>query len=104
MQPPGAKPVAHGADTARDVTVQPSTSLRKLVADALTDGQINDIALDHFPVVYNEYTPGMSRDEKARRLADYARRQYEGEKLEALVAKPNPAAYAEYQRRRAAES
>lgn len=77
---------------------RPPRSLRQLVADALTDGQISDLAYDHFPPVWGQYTAGMGRDDKARRLADYATLQRREDELLRFVAELNPAAYDAYRR------
>lgn len=86
-------------DSDRDRGDLGAGNIRELVAERLGDGQISDLAYDHFRPVYRQFTAGMSKDEKARRLVEYANMQGREQDLHEQVRKLNPGAYDAWRRR-----
>jgi len=67
-------------------------AVRRLIDDALSTEDIDDLALDHFPEVYRDFVAGTGRRARIRQLVEYASRRYRLDELVALVREANPAA------------
>lgn len=68
-------------------------SVRRFVDSALSDSEVEDLALDHFPDVFREFSTGMGRRAKIRLLVEYADRRERLDTLISLVRESNPVAY-----------
>ena len=75
-------------------------TLRELVIDALTAGELNGLASDHFKAVYRTFSDGMDHAERALRLDDHCQRHGADAKrlLIGEVRRLNPAAVEEWER------
>ena len=68
-----------GAGLARTASLSTNASkdfniaaVRALLNDALTDDDLDSLCLDHFKPVHDQFSAGMARTEKIRRLVNYA--------------------------------
>lgn len=68
-------------------------SIRKLVAAALGDQELQNLCFDHFPSVYSEFTAGQPNNQRVLQLVDYVNRHLEFEKLLIAIKRANPNAY-----------
>jgi hypothetical protein len=84
--PPGAGPPG-GQDTA---------ALRRLLTAAFDDGELTTLCFDHFYPLYEQFSAGMSKEAKVRRLLDYCLRQEQVERLLTLLQARNPAQFARF--------
>lgn len=73
-------------------------SVRRLVDDALSDDDVDDLCLDHFPSVRRAFAAGMSRRAKIRVLVDHATRHDRLADVVRLVADANPEMYRRHTR------
>jgi hypothetical protein len=48
---------------------------RQFIMEFFSDEELNNFCFDYFPLVYNEFTTGMAKGQKARLLVDRCRRQ-----------------------------
>ena len=56
--------------------------IRKFIIERFSDGELENLCFDYFPTVYNEFTLGMPKGQKARLLLGFCRR----ERLHDLIA------------------
>lgn len=70
--------------------------VRQLLTDALSDGQLRNLAFDHFRPAYEQMGQGMGKGAKVQFLIEHCARQRQMARLLALVRQENPACYAEY--------
>src|SRR5262245_40342430 len=61
--------------------MNPSPSLHSRIADAFDDQELRTLCFDHFPVVYREFTIGMTRNQMIQILLDYCVRHQAGDTL-----------------------
>lgn len=61
-----------------------SAAIRKLLQDALSEEELTSLCYDYFRPVYDQFSTGMSRLQKAQRLIEYCERR---EQLGALLAR-----------------
>jgi hypothetical protein len=61
-----------------------------LIQDALSEGEIRDLAFEHYRLVYDDYAAAMSRSELIRRLVDWCDRHGQLAELTDHVAERNP--------------
>jgi len=78
-------------------------AIRKLVAAALGDQELQDLCFDHFRAVYSQFTAGQPKNQRVLQLVDYADRYLEIEKLLVAIKKANPNAYAMFESQLALE-
>jgi hypothetical protein len=71
-------------------------AVRRLLDDALSGEDLDDLTLDHFPDVYRNFSAGTGRRAKIRQLVEFAARQEQLRELVTLVRTINPAAYDRY--------
>jgi hypothetical protein len=71
-------------------------AVRRFAMAALSDGDLDDLCLDHFPRVYEQLAGGMSKQDKVRRLVDHAMRQDRLGELVDHVRDLSPAMYDHY--------
>jgi hypothetical protein len=80
-----------------DVACMSAGAVRRFVDEALTDDDLDDLSLDHFPVVHRGFAAGTGRRAKVRQLVEFADRQGRLEELVTLTRASNPAAYARHE-------
>ncbi len=73
-------------------------SVRRLVDDALSDDDVEDLCLDHFPSVRRDFAAGMSRRAKVRLLVEHAVRHGRLADVVRIVAEANPEMYRRHTR------
>lgn len=73
--------------------------VRKLIAAALEDEDLNILCLDHFPAVYEQFTVGQTKGQRVQLLIDHARRNGLLDELLDKVRQANPYQYAEFEPR-----
>ena len=71
--------------------------IRKLINEALTPEEFNDLVYDYFPDVYRQFTNGQNQPQRVRTLIDYADKHREIEKLLERIKNINPEVYQEYE-------
>ena len=71
-------------------------SVRRLVFEALSDDELTELCLDHFPAVYDQFAQGMSRSQRIIRLVEYCGRRGLLTNLVRLVSEINPEKYGEF--------
>ncbi len=74
-----------------------TASIRKLLSEALTDQDLDDLCMDYFPRVYNQFSSGMGKQQKTQRLIEYCNRHNQFAYLMDLVKPINPEKFAEYE-------
>ena len=79
-----------------DMPAYDTEIVRQLLTDALSDGQLRDLAFDHFRPAYEQMGQEMGKGAKVQRLIEYCVRQRQMARLLALVRQKNPACYAGY--------
>lgn len=96
-QSAGDTTVQRGADAAQDDShaIKPE-SARQFVLAALTEDQLGDIVFDHFRPVFGQWSAGMSRSDKVRRLVEYADLQGTLGLLVNITRASNPTMYLRY--------
>ncbi len=67
-----------------------AAGLRRQMVRSLSEDQLRNLCFDYFPDVYDQLASGMSKDEIARRLIDYARKQKLIPNLRAALHEINP--------------
>jgi hypothetical protein len=70
-----------------------TAAVRELLMAAFSDEELTTFCFDNFRSVYEEFTTGMSRTQKAQRLVETCERRGETEKLLARVEQANPYQY-----------
>jgi tetratricopeptide (TPR) repeat protein len=68
-------------------------TIRDLLTDAFSDGELTDLCCDHFESVYNSFATGMSKAQKIQLLIDYCVRRNQLEKLAQEIKEHNPNMY-----------
>jgi hypothetical protein len=86
----------------RRPTVRPDSRLdagavRRFVDEALSDEDVNDLTIDHFPAVYRDFSSATGRRSKIRQLVEYADRHDRLGELVSWVRESNPAVYARHE-------
>jgi len=71
-------------------------AIRDLIQSGLTKEEFDDLVYDYFRSVYNQFTDGMTTNNKVRRLLEYAERHREIEQLLREVEKISPQIFGEY--------
>ena len=71
--------------------------IRKLINEALTPEEFNDLVSDYFPDVYWQFTNGQNQAQRIRNLIDYADKHREIEQLLEGIKNINPKVYKEYE-------
>jgi hypothetical protein len=77
-------PLRDSYDTAR---------IRALVTDALSDEELGIFCMDYFRTVYEQFSTGMGKNQKAQRLIEYCSRHREFPKLLSLLKQANAAVF-----------
>jgi len=70
--------------------------VRELLSAAFNDQEVTTLCFDHFRVVYEDFSSGMSKGDKIQRLLDHCERHDQVAQLVALVRDANPAQYARF--------
>ena len=65
-------------------------SVRRLIVEALSEDELTELCLDHFPAVYGQFAQGMSRSQRIIRLVEYCARRGVLTDLARLVHEINP--------------
>jgi hypothetical protein len=73
--------------------------IRKLVSEALSDSDLQNLCFDHFEAVYDEFTSGQNRSSRILILVNYVFKQMEVDKLVEVVKDINPNMYTEFEPR-----
>ena len=76
-----------------------TAAVRELLMAAFGDEELTTFCYDNFRPVYEEFTTGMSRTQKAQRLVETCERRGEMEKLLAKIERANPYQYERYRGR-----
>jgi hypothetical protein len=71
-------------------------AIRKLLTAALSDESLGELCMDHFPVVYDQFSTAMPKNQKIQRLIEHCARHLEFARLLELIRQTNPAAFAAY--------
>ena len=75
-----------------------TAEIRKLLRGGLSDQDLNDLCMDHFRTVYDQFSLGMDKSQKISSLIEYCSRHNKFPQLLVLVKGLNPEKYAEYER------
>jgi hypothetical protein len=86
----GGTRVSGAAAPRGDERVLETGSVRRLIAEALSDDELTELCLDHFPSVYGQFAQGMSRSQRIIRLVEYCARRGMLPDLARLVHGINP--------------
>ena len=73
-----------------------TTTVRALLNDAFSDGELTTLCFDHYPTVYDQFSDSMSKSDKIQRLIEYCARQGQMAALLSKVRELNPAQYNRY--------
>jgi hypothetical protein len=76
-----------------DLAAPNSVTVRNLIMGALSDEDISSLCYDHFRAVYEQFSSGMSRQQKVQRLLEHCERHLEIPNLLRLVQEINPTQY-----------
>lgn len=87
------------SDRIHDQTDARRSAVRELVSAAFDDEELTSLCFDHFPVVYDDFSAGMSKSQKIQRLLAYCVRRDQTDLLLNLVRERNPTQYERYQNR-----
>lgn len=66
---------------------------RQFIVKHFSDEELNNLCFDYFPLVYNEFTTGMPKSQKARLLVDACRRGDRLPDLQAALKRERPEVY-----------
>jgi hypothetical protein len=72
-------------------------AIRNLLMAALVDEELTILCFDHFQMVYDGFSTGMSKAQKIYRLIEYCERHQELEHLLTLIKQANPAQYSRFE-------
>jgi Effector-associated domain 7/HEAT repeats len=70
--------------------------IRQLIEDSVSDDDLNNLCIDEFPRVYNQFTHGQTKSQRIRSLVEYATHQREIQKLLSAIEQINPTAYHDF--------
>ena len=73
-----------------------TATIRALLNDAFSDGELTTLCFDYFPAVYDQFGSGMSRSDKIQRLIEYCARNGQMALLVDKIKEMNPAQYQRY--------
>ncbi len=82
----------------REISYNTAT-IRTLLKEALSDQELHELCMDHFPVVYDQFSLGMTKPQKISSLIEYCKRHNEFPHLLELIRPINLEKYAEYESR-----
>ena len=71
-------------------------AIRELILAALTADQINDLALDLFPTIYQDFAEGMGTNQRVRAIVDYAGKNGRFPDLLEYIQQRNPEKHNEF--------
>jgi hypothetical protein len=74
-----------------------SAEIRKLLREGLSDQDLNDLCMDNFRIVYDQFSSGMTKQQKIHSLIEHCSRHNKFSQLLDLVKGLNPEKYAEYE-------
>ena len=74
-----------------------SAVLRDLLTDAFSDEELQDLAFDRFPGVYDEFGSGMSKKAKVSRVISYCTRQVRLDDLLVEIKVRNPSQFTRFE-------
>jgi TIR domain/Effector-associated domain 7 len=72
-------------------------NVRRLVTEALSDEELDQLCMDHFSKVYEQFSSGMSKSQKVHRLIEYCTRQNQLPYVLNLIKSVNPEKYLNYE-------
>jgi hypothetical protein len=67
--------------------------IRQLIEDSVSDDDLNNLCIDEFPRIYNQFTHGQTKSQRIRSLVEYATHQRETQKILSAIEQINPTAY-----------
>jgi Effector-associated domain 7 len=70
--------------------------IRQLIEDLVSDDDLNNLCIDEFPRVYNQFTHGQTKSQRIRSLVEYATHQREIQKILSAIEQINPTAYHDF--------
>jgi Effector-associated domain 7/Trypsin-like peptidase domain len=73
-----------------------TAAIRRLLREALTDQELEDLCMDYFPDIYNQFSLGMDKHQKTHRLLEYCNRRNQLPYLLERIYQINPEKYVEY--------
>lgn len=76
-----------------------TAAIRDLLSVAFSDEELTTLCFDHFRVVYDNFSSGMSKGQKIQLLLDHCTRHEQFDQLLPLVQERNPAQYARFESR-----
>ncbi len=91
-QPEATVPAPAGAEGAAWDT----GAIRQLLTAALDDEGLTTLCFDHFRVVYEDFSSGMSKGDKVQKLLDYCVRHEQTEALLEQIKQRNPTQYGHF--------
>ncbi len=74
-----------------------TATIRKLVTEGLSDEELDNLCMDHFPKIWEQFSSGMSKPQKVNRLIEYCNRHDRMPYLLNLIEEANPEKYAVYE-------
>lgn len=78
------------------MTEQNHIRARKFLQEFFNDDELTIFCFDYFPQVYNDFTVGMSKNQKVLMLISYSQRRERFEELLAALERERPTAYKEH--------
>jgi len=85
------------ANTPQPAPAGPNTAtVRALLNDAFSDGELTTLCFDHYPAVYDQFSSGMSKADKIQRLIEHCARRGQMAELLSKVRELNSAQYNRY--------
>ncbi len=73
-----------------------TATVRALLNDAFSDGELTTLCFDYYPAVYDQFSSSMSKPDKIQRLIEHCARQGQMAALLSKVQELNPAQYNRY--------
>ena len=89
--------VVPAATGSRDAAHYDTAAVRRLLRDALSDSDLNELCMDRFSTVYEQISLGMSKSQKIHLLIEHCARYRTMPQLLDAVRELNPVAYGEYE-------
>ncbi len=74
-----------------------TAEIRKLLREGLSDQDLNDLCMDNFRIVYDQFSSGMTKQQKIHSLIEHCSRRNKFPQLLDLVKGLSPEKYAEYE-------
>lgn len=88
--------IASSMSVSSSKTIYHTAAIRKLLREALSDQELEDLCMDYFPDVHNQFSLGMDKHQKTHHLLEYCSRRNQLPYLLELIYQINPERYTEY--------